>query len=405
MPRYSLRALNPIARPKTSIVRLALLFAVAVYAVPAVAEANFVYWTNQGGTTIGRAKLNGTGINNSFIAGLNDPHGIAVDSKYIYWSQGNAATGSIGRANLDGTGANPNFIPHSAGVDSPFGVAVTSSALFWSNAAATIGRAGLDGTGAVSNFIAAPGSICGLAADANFVYWLSDASGNKIGRATVTNSSVNPDFITGITSNCGVAVDPSFVYWGSDASSIGRATIGGTGANNSFIPAASAGDPCGVAVNPQYVFWGNPPAAIGRANLKGTGSNPGFVSGPTGVCLVAAAPSNKVTFGTTSRNKKKGTAKLTGKVSGPGLVQVANTPATASAAAPTVKTVGLTLGAAGSFTLPVKPKGKAAKALKKKGKTKVKVFVTFIPAGVAGVANPVKREITLVKNKKKKKKK
>jgi hypothetical protein len=380
---------------------LGLLLAGFILVVPAAAEANFVYWTNTGGTTIGRAKLNGSGANNSFIAGLNDPHGIAVDSRYIYWSQGDVATGTIGRANLDGSGSNPNFIPHSAGVNAPIGVAVTPAAIYWANGAGTVGRANLDGTAPAANFITAPGTLCGIAADSNFVYWL-DVAGNRIGRATLSNSSSDPSFITGITGDCGVAVDSSFIYWGSNASSIGRAAIGGGGATDAFIPAASSADPCGVAVNPQYVFWGNPAAlAVGRANLKGTGSNPAFVLGPTNPCGVAAAPSNKITFTGTKYDKKKGTAKISGKVSGPGQIQIADNSASASGKTP-IKTVGLTLTAAGAFSLPVKPKGKTSKTLKKKGKAKVKSFVSFTPSGVAGVTNSQKRNVTLVKKKKKK---
>ncbi|MDP9189159.1 MAG: hypothetical protein M3O25_07915, partial [Actinomycetota bacterium] len=165
--------------------RVSLLVALLAFAVPAVAEANFVYWTNQNESTIGRAKLNGANVNNSFVTGLNDPHGIALDSKYIYWSQGDATTGSIGRARLDGSGANPNFIPHGAGVDAPFGVAVTPAAVFWANGSNTIGRANLDGTGPVSNFITSAGTLCGLAADQTYLYWLRPGAG-QIGRATLS---------------------------------------------------------------------------------------------------------------------------------------------------------------------------------------------------------------------------
>ena len=93
-----------------------LLTAVAalLIAAAAIASANFVYWANQGQTTIGRAKINGAGVNNSFMTGLTDLHGVAIDSKHVYWAQGNGATSTIGRANLDGTSPNPSFIPNSA---------------------------------------------------------------------------------------------------------------------------------------------------------------------------------------------------------------------------------------------------------------------------------------------------
>ena len=56
----------------------------------------------------------------------------------------------------------------------------------------------------------------------------------------------------------------------------------------------------------------------------------------------------------------------------------------------------------------VKPTGKTAKKLKKgvqkkgKAKVKVKVFIHFVPAGVAGVPNDQAVTVTLVKQGKKK---
>ena len=48
---------------------------------PAVA-GGYIYWGNLGasgkGTTIGRAKLDGTGVNASFIKGASSPCGVAV---------------------------------------------------------------------------------------------------------------------------------------------------------------------------------------------------------------------------------------------------------------------------------------------------------------------------------------
>jgi hypothetical protein len=78
-----------------------------------------VYWTNAGSDTIGRANLDGTGANQSFIGGASVPVGVAVDANYVYWT--NAGSDTIGRANVDGTGANQSFI---TGASVPLGVAV-----------------------------------------------------------------------------------------------------------------------------------------------------------------------------------------------------------------------------------------------------------------------------------------
>ena len=86
-------------------------------------DAAYVYWANAGtGTdTIGRATLDGTGANQSFIGGAPTPAGVAVDADHVYWA--NNGTNTIGRANLDGTGANQSFIVLREASD-PFGVAV-----------------------------------------------------------------------------------------------------------------------------------------------------------------------------------------------------------------------------------------------------------------------------------------
>ena len=121
--------------------------------------------------------------------------------------------------------------------------------------------------------------------------------------------------------------------------------------------------------------------AIGRANLSGGSPNAALSPGASSPCLLAAAPSNKITITSMKLRRRKGTATLTVKVPGPGQVTLSDSPAVSA----TVKKIGLTRTASGPFQLPLKPKGKTAKTLKKKGKAKVKVFITFTPAGVAGV--------------------
>jgi hypothetical protein len=49
-----------------------------------------------------------TTARSNFITGLESPAHVAVDAAHIYW--GSSSTGTIGRANLDGTGVEPAFI-------------------------------------------------------------------------------------------------------------------------------------------------------------------------------------------------------------------------------------------------------------------------------------------------------
>jgi streptogramin lyase len=130
-----------------------------------VPSPGHVYWTDftpEG--TIGRANLDGTGADQSFItSGFGStPIGVAVDGSHVYWT--NFAQNTIGRANLDGTGADQSFI---TGGSAPNGVAVDGSHVYWINATTnTIGRANLDGTGADQSFITGTGSrLSGVAVD------------------------------------------------------------------------------------------------------------------------------------------------------------------------------------------------------------------------------------------------
>src|SRR5215212_3291635 len=208
-----------------------LLAAIALLALPPLASANFVYWADTGtGNSIGRAKINGTGLNNALIGGLNNVHGVAVDSKFVYWTQGSGGTSTIGRANLDGSNPNPDFIPNSSALNfaaaaPQAAIAVTGSAIYWTNAT-TVGRANIDGSSPTSPIVNPGGDpLCGVAADPNFVYWLDAGLGQSIGRAGPDGSGPTFNFVPGVSGSCGVAVDPSFIYWGSSSRSIGRAPI------------------------------------------------------------------------------------------------------------------------------------------------------------------------------------
>jgi virginiamycin B lyase len=401
-----------------SILVAALLAVIAFLLLPPHAHGNFVYWTEGSpNSAIGRAKINGTGQNNNFITGLNSPVGVATDSKFIYWAD--KGTHKIGRANLDGSGVNQDFI--TTGVDTPTGVAVTSSAIYWVNGNNTIGRANLDGTGPVGNFISASAGP-GLAADSQFLYFLSAL---HIGRATLDGTAVDPNFVPIPEAFSGPAVDPSFLYWASDSgNTVGRVPVGGGVADGSFIAAGTTGGgPSGIAVNSQYVFWGDfDSKTVGRANIDGSSPNHDLImgaaiTGPGDPSLFAAAPSNKITIDSIAKKKNKGTAIINAKVPGPGqatLNQV-STPPDVNATAAAVKQIGLTITQGSSFQLAVKPVGKTAKKLNKqikkqlrkkrkaKATAKQTVFIHFVPAGVAGVPNTQQVNVTLVKQKSKKK--
>jgi hypothetical protein len=43
-------------------------------------DSNYIYWANVFDGTIGRANLDGTGVDQSFITGATNPDSVAVDA-------------------------------------------------------------------------------------------------------------------------------------------------------------------------------------------------------------------------------------------------------------------------------------------------------------------------------------
>jgi hypothetical protein len=126
----------------------------------AIAAPGHVYWAT-GGTTIGRAELDGQGANSSFITGASGTIAVAVDAGHIYWS--NLITGTIGRADLDGQNANQSFITFDG---TPIGMAVDAGHVYWAHGGSSIGRADLDGQNANLSFITGASGAGGLAVGA-----------------------------------------------------------------------------------------------------------------------------------------------------------------------------------------------------------------------------------------------
>ena len=91
-------------------------------------DGQHIYWSVATNGSIGRANLDGTGVDASFISGLwqqglvsnTGVRGLAVDFEHIYWvnyyscnyrvTPNRCGGGGIGRANLDGTGVNETFL-------------------------------------------------------------------------------------------------------------------------------------------------------------------------------------------------------------------------------------------------------------------------------------------------------
>jgi sugar lactone lactonase YvrE len=191
-----------IGRPRGGVVALAVALAVIAFGCLAAQADAFVYWSIDGNFfAIGRANLDGSGVDQRFITGVNDPGGVAVDAQHVYWT--NTGSGTIGRANLDGSGVDQRFI-----TGAQVGVAVDSQHVYWTNSSSdAIGRANLDGSGVDQSFITGASDPMSVAVDGQHVYWANAGSG-AIGRPNLDGSGANQRFIAPANvSPVGVAVD------------------------------------------------------------------------------------------------------------------------------------------------------------------------------------------------------
>jgi hypothetical protein len=380
-------------RLRTAAVLLTALMTLSL-ALAARADA-LIYFPNN--DRILRAALNGAGAH-PFISGADHPCGLAANSTHIFWvNRGNpnaVTTSHIGRARLDGTQVNQQFIPN-VGTEA-CGVAVNGTHIFWGTGTETsVGRANLSGTGKDVTFIGGQGSdICGVAVNSTYIFAALNTAGT-IRRYPLGGGGATT--LGGASIPCGVAANATHIYWANRGSGyIGRAQENLLMANNSFID-TDFGSPCGPAVNGTHVFWTDS-VGVGRANLDGSGVNLEFVKDPLAVpgtpstytdCGVAVdslpVPANTFKLGKVKLNKKKGIAILTVPTSWPGRV---------TAAGKGVRKVSRRAGV-GRVKLRIRAKGRKLRRLNRAGRVRVRVKVTHRPAG--GKATSKRKRIRLVK--------
>jgi virginiamycin B lyase len=84
-------------------------------------SGSYVYWTEDGRGAIGRANLDGSDPDPTFITGLSNPQWLAADSSYVYFTDLYGGGETIGRARLDSSGVKQDFI---TGLDGAEGLAV-----------------------------------------------------------------------------------------------------------------------------------------------------------------------------------------------------------------------------------------------------------------------------------------
>ncbi len=141
-------------------------------------DSNYIYWANSdnawgGPVAISRAKLDGTSVDDTFIAVADNPVGLAVGANKIFF-QYFGGSGSIQVATLNGSGpaGAPAEFLSSAQISNPQGLATDNTYLYYVNQVPiySIGRVRLDGAGTPEQNFISTGSgntvPYGLAVDA-----------------------------------------------------------------------------------------------------------------------------------------------------------------------------------------------------------------------------------------------
>ena len=306
--------------------------ALAVLTLCAAPSAGaFVFWTDSGNNSIGRANLAGGGIQDSLIDDLVGVCGLASGPFNIYW--GNNSLGTIGTSTLIGTAVNPSLI---TGGNGTCGVSV-GTGLAWANAGnSTIGVAATNGTlvdqswasppdvivpqGTAEVFdgfheliyyvngdgsiwltsadaqapkrVLPPGTVkgpAGIAAGDGGIYWINSNEAT-IGHANLDGSGAST-IVSGIAgAQCGIAVDLSNIYWTNGGTqTIGQADLDGSNATNDFIQLGSGDLPCWIAVDSDTPLSSVAPSSLGFGGvLVGTG--------PTGAQNVTVTSSLSTTI-------------------------------------------------------------------------------------------------------------
>jgi virginiamycin B lyase len=247
-------------------------------------NATHIFWTNLNTGTIGRANIDGTGVNQSFITGIDAPSGITSDGSFLYWTTGGnnntLGSGGIARAGMDGvTGRNNAFI---AGASKPLAVAVDGTYVYWANFnSTTIGRALKTGASVNQAFMTVGAYPYGVEVRGAFIYWsiyqVGTVAGTKIGRADVGGTNINSNFISTANGPTGLASDGTYLYWSNyESSTIGRSLLDGSQVNQVYVSSLSGSvadkfNPVGVAVTSGQVLWTNfDSLKVGRASFAGT---------------------------------------------------------------------------------------------------------------------------------------
>jgi DNA-binding beta-propeller fold protein YncE len=362
--------------------------------------AGRLYWANEGEDKISYANLNGSGGGDLDTTGatVEEPYGVAVDPALgrIYWTNSKgpdtvsyASLAGGGGGSLNTSGATPGGEPDAPAIDA------ANNTIYWgSYEGDRISYASLSGTGGGDlNTTGAPvDGPFGTAIDPTTgrIYWVNEIGGS-IAYANLSGGGGGTVDTSGVT-----LLDAGFpVILKAPSPETAPEATGGPkpGSNLSCTPGGWAPD-----LTESFLYRAPQSTAIQWLNGAApvAGATAGALKAPSVgmyACQVTATngagstqqtsrPVAIFSVGKAKLNKKRGTATVAVTVPGAGALTLGGRLLVKQR---TVRAATST----GAVELLVKPKGKAKKALAKKGVAKVQASISFLPNG-AGVGSQVK---------------
>jgi DNA-binding beta-propeller fold protein YncE len=335
-----------------------------------------LYWSNRGiGGGISFANLDGSGGGDVTTTGATvvTPEGVALDParERIYWAN-TSLSKKISFANLNGSGGG-DLSTTGATVELPTGVAIDAvrGRILWGNAglAAGISFANLDGSGGGGDLNLSGATVSDpvfpalLEAPRSVQPPLIGASSLEAG---ATLSCSKGTWTTDVPWSQLYRAPQTFAFqWSRDGQAI-------PGATNSSQVATTAG---------AYA------CTVTASNAAGASSK---ASPP-----VSVSPSNKFRFGKLVRNTRKGTAKLTVILPGPGALTLSGKGIVNQSPASARRVPVNPTGGTGNMKLLIKAKGKKREKLTETGEVKLKAKISFTPSG--GTRNTKLRPVKLIR--------
>ena len=228
-------------------------------------DGTFIYFCNSSTGYIGRAKLNGTGVERTWLHVEGEPIGVAVNASNVFWTD--FANNRIGRATIAGATIEKTWITGER-ADRDRGERIERD---MGKLLGYIARATLAGGTIEQTWInTGTGAPQGVAINSAHVFWVQ-AEEQYIGRATLAGGSIEQKWLkpAGTGAFYGIAVDAHSVYYGNYAqNSVGRAALNGEEVNATWLPVGTSPITYGIAVNSEYCYVANLEAdTILRAKL------------------------------------------------------------------------------------------------------------------------------------------